>query len=126
MENEINQVLSRFASPSVGEFPLMNVWEGTDETLVTCEMPGIDPGTIEISVAGKSFSLNGSRKPESVATDESYHRGERWYGQFSRAVELPYNVEAYKVKAEFRKGVLYVTLPRAEAEKPKKITITSE
>jgi HSP20 family protein len=126
MENEMNRALSRFASPSAGEFPAVNVWEGTDEAFVTCEIPGIDPGALEISVAGKTLTLKGSREPEPVAADESFHRRERWYGQFSRIVELPFGIEAEKVKAEFKKGVLYITLPRAEAEKPKKITIKSE
>ncbi len=123
MENEMNRVLSRFASPSVGEFPAVNIWADADEALVTTEIPGIDPKTIDISVAGKTLTVKGSREPEPVKDGESYHRRERWYGQFSRAVELPFNIEANKVKARFNKGVLYVTLPRAEAEKPRKITI---
>jgi len=123
MENEMNRVLSRFASPSVGEFPAVNIWADADEALVTTEIPGIDPKTIDISVTGKTLTVKGSRDQEPVKEDESYHRRERWYGQFSRAVELPFNIEADKVKARFSKGVLYVTLPRAEAEKPRKITI---
>jgi HSP20 family protein len=123
MENEMNRVLSRFASPSVGEFPAVNIWADADEALVTTEIPGIDPKTIDISVTGKTLTVKGSRDQEPVKEDESYHRRERWYGQFSRAVELPFSIEADKVKARFSKGVLYVTLPRAEAEKPRKITI---
>ena len=126
MENEMNRVLSRFASPSVGEFPSVNIWADTDEATVTSEIPGINPEALEISVAGKTLTLRGSRDAEPVTAEESYHRRERWYGQFSRAIELPFTVEADKVKATFRKGVLYINLPRAEAEKPKKITIKSE
>jgi HSP20 family protein len=126
MENEMNRVLSRFASPSAGEFPAVNVWADTEEAVVTSEMPGIDPRTLDISVAGKTLTLRGSREAGQVVAGESFHRRERWCGRFSRIVELPFTVDAGKVKADFRKGVLHVSLPRAEAEKPRKITIKSE
>jgi HSP20 family protein len=126
MENEMNRVLSRFASPSVGEFPAVNVWVDTDEAVVTSEIPGISPEGLDISVTGKTVTLKGAREPEPVAAEESYHRRERWYGQFSRIVELPFNVEADKVKAQFKKGVLTITLPRSAVEKPRKIGIKSE
>ena len=126
MENEMNRVLSRFASPSAGDFPPVNVWADTDEAVVTSEMPGINPSALDISVTGKTLTLRGAREAEPVTGEESYHRRERWYGQFSRIVELPFNVEADSVKARFRKGVLFIALPRAEAEKPRKISIQSE
>jgi HSP20 family protein len=126
MENEMNRVLSRFASPSVGEFPAVNIWADTDETVVTTEIPGIDPKTIDISVVGKTLTIKGSRDAETAKDNESYHRRERWYGQFSRTIELPFSIETDKVNARFGKGILYMTLPRAEAEKPRKITIKSE
>jgi len=126
MENEMNRVLSRYASPSVGEFPSLNLWADTDEAVVTSEIPGISPENLEISVVGKTLTLRGSREPEPVKADDSYHRRERWYGQFSRTVELPFSIESDKVKAAFSKGVLHVTLPRAKADKPKKILIKSE
>ncbi|HEY3275938.1 MAG TPA: Hsp20/alpha crystallin family protein [Syntrophorhabdaceae bacterium] len=126
MENEMNRVLSRYSSPSVREFPAVNVWTETDQAVVTSEVPGIDSQSLDISVTGKTLTLRGSRDQEPVTGEESYHRRERWYGQFSRVVELPFNVEADKVKAQFKKGVLFITLPRAESEKPRKISIQSE
>lgn len=126
MENEMNRVLSRFTSPSVAEFPAVNVWENADEVMVTSEIPGVSPEALDITVIGKTLSIRGAREPEGVSADESYHRRERWYGQFSRVVELPYNVDADQVRAECRKGVLYVHLPKAQIEKPRKITIKSE
>jgi HSP20 family protein len=55
----------------------------------------------------------------------AYHRRERWYGKFGKTIELPFTVEADKVEARFSKGVLSITLPRSEAEKPKKVKVKS-
>lgn len=107
------------------EFPSINTWVSSDESVVTTEVPGVDPENIDITVAGKTVTLRGSRKADEAKTDQSYHRRERWSGDFSKAIELPFNIEAYKVTAKFRKGVLYLTLPKAEAEKPRKIEIKS-
>ncbi len=125
MENEMNRVLSRFTSPSVAEFPAVNLWADGETVVAMSEIPGIDAEGLDISISGKTLTLRGSRDASPAGADESYHRRERWYGRFSRIVELPFNVEADKARAKFVNGVLYVTLPRAEAEKPKKITIKS-
>ena len=122
----MNRVLSRFVSQPAREFPAVNLWVSSDDSVVTTEIPGIDPKDIDISVAGSSLTLRGSRSADELKEGESYHRRERWHGQFSRTVELPFNIEAGKVSAKFKKGVLYITLPRLEAEKPKKIEIKSE
>ncbi len=107
------------------EFPPVNVWTGTDEAVLTTEIPGIDPKSVEISVAGKTVSLKGERKEE-TADGTTFHRRERWYGQFSKTIELPFNVEAEAVEARFRKGVLQVTLPKAQADRPRTIKVKSE
>jgi HSP20 family protein len=108
------------------EFPAVNVWLNGEGAEVTAELPGIDAGSVDISVVGRTLTLKGSRLPDELKDDESYHRRERWRGEFSRSFDLPFAVEADKVKARFSKGVLHVELPRAEAEKPRKIEIKSE
>jgi HSP20 family protein len=118
--------LSRAALPTNGEFPAVNVWSAPDDAVVTTEIPGIDPKDIEISVVGKTLTVKGSRRPEELKEGETFHRRERWHGQFTRTFELPFSVEQDKVKARFSKGVLTIELPRAEKEKPKKIEIKSE
>ncbi len=125
IENEMNRVLSRFVSPSTGDFPAVNIWSDGEETLVTTEIPGIDAGGIDISVIGKTLMLKGSREPDKVEEGNSYHRRERWYGQFSKAIELPFTIDADKVGADFSNGILTIRLPRSEAEKPRKIAIKS-
>jgi HSP20 family protein len=114
------------SSARASEFPLVNIWLNANEAVLTTEIPGIDAKSVEISVAGKTVSLRGSRDPEPESKDRTYHRRERWYGQFSKTIELPFNVEGEAVEAKFRKGVLYVTLPKAQAEKPRTIKVRSE
>ena len=126
MENEMNRMLSRYASPPATEFPAFNIWESADQAVVTTEIPGIEPSSIDISVVGSTLTVRGSREPETVQEGESYHRRERWYGKFSKTVDLPFSVQTDRVEARFSRGILTITLPRAEAEKPKKITVKSE
>jgi HSP20 family protein len=125
---ETNLVDRSAAVPTMGarEFPLVNVWVNADEAVLTTEIPGIDAKSVEISVAGKTVSLRGSREPEPEAEGQIYHRRERWYGRFSRTIELPFNIESAAVEARFRKGVLQVTLPKAQADKPRAIKVKSE
>lgn len=118
--------LRRFDVPSTVEFPATNVWVSDDDVVVTTEIPGIDPNVLEISVVKDSLTLRGSRQTEELKEGETYHRQERWNGQFTKTLRLPFAVESGKVEARFSKGVLTIILPRAEAEKPRKILVKSE
>jgi len=118
--------LSTAASTRASEFPLVNIWINADEAVLTTEIPGIDAKAVDISVAGKTVTLRGSRERSPEKESQAYHRRERWYGQFSKTIELPFNVEVDAVEASFRKGVLKVTLPKAHAEKPRTIKVKSE
>ncbi len=120
-----NRLLSGTRSSSPSEFPAVNMWASADDSVVTTEIPGIDPKDIDISVVGKSVTLRGSRRAGELGKNESFHRKERWHGQFSKTIELPFTIDADKVKARFSRGVLSITLPKAETEKPKKIEIKS-
>jgi len=68
-------------------------------------------------------TLRGSRQPEEVGEGVTFHRRERRFGSFTRTFRLPFDVDADKVEARFQNGVLSITLPRAEADKPKKIAV---
>jgi HSP20 family protein len=104
-------------------YPAMNVWTNQDGAVLTAELPGVNPENIDISVVGETLTLTGARQPEELQEGEQYHRRERGYGKFTRTFQLPFPVEADKVEAMFEKGVLHISLPRAEADKPKKISI---
>jgi HSP20 family protein len=104
-------------------FPAMNVWTSEDGLIVTAEIPGVEIGDIEISVMNETLTLSGQRTPDEVGEGVRYHRRERGYGRFTRSLQLPYPVNAENVEATFKNGVLYITLPRAEEDKPRKITV---
>ena len=101
----------------------MNMYAGDEDVIITSEIPGIDPAVVELTVSGDTLVLSGSREAQELKPDEKWHRRERPHGSFSRTIQLPYNVDASKTVAEFSKGILKITLPRAEAEKPRKIDI---
>ena len=112
-----------FSAPS---YPAINIWTNDDGQLISAEMPGVHPDDIDIDVTGDALSISGERKPDKVAEEARYHRRERSYGSFSRTIQLPFMVDTNKVEANFKNGVLMINLPRAEADKPKKITIKSK
>ena len=103
-------------------FPLMNVWTSESDLVVDLEIPGIDPNSVEITVLGDELSISGSRQRPDVET-EAYLRKERFEGQFERTVALPFRVNSAEVSASCRNGVLRITLPRAEADKPRRIDV---
>jgi len=122
----LNRAASGMLAQSMSEFPTVNVWADNDNAIITSELPGINAEEVDISVNGKSITLRGSRKLEEACDGECYHRQERWQGQFTRTIDLPFLINADKVEARFNKGVLHLTVPRAEADKPRKIAVKFE
>jgi HSP20 family protein len=126
MRREMDRLAANFYEnrPRIAPgFPAINVWANQDGAVITAELPGVAPEDIDIAVVGETLTLTGERHPEALQDGEKYHRRERGHGKFTRTFELPFAVEADKVEAMFEKGILQVYLPRAEAEKPKKIAI---
>lgn len=126
LRREMNRLFSDWptqgtwsAAPS---YPAMNVWADQDSAVVTAELPGILLENLDISVEDDILTLRGNRQPDPVE-NVTYHRRERRHGNFMRTLRLPFRVAADKVDATFSKGVLKVTLPRAEEDKPKKIAV---
>ena len=103
-------------------FPAVNVWQGTDSTAVTAELPGIDPADIDIQVKEDVLTISGARKAP-AGDGWTWHRRERSHGRFSRVVRLPYRVDPDKVEARFENGVLQIELHRPEQDKPRRIEI---
>jgi HSP20 family protein len=104
-------------------YPAMNVWTNEDGAIATAELPGFDVEQIDISVEGDTLTVSGNREPEDVGEGGRYHRRERGCGRFTRSFQLPFQVEGDAVEATFERGVLRVELPRAEADKPKRIEV---
>lgn len=127
MQREMSRLFDELAyvprSQMAPSFPAMNVWTNEDGAVITAELPGVKPEDIDISVVGETLKLTGSRQPEEVEEGTKFHRRERGFGEFTRTFQLPFAVETDNVEAVFEKGVLHISLPRAEAEKPKKISV---
>jgi len=104
--------------------PAVNMWEASDAVLVELEVPGLKADHFEISVVGNQLTLTVDR-PELNQEGVTYHRRERPVGSFTRVLRLPVEVDANRVEAELRDGVLTITLPKAESAKPRKIVVTS-
>lgn len=114
----------RWQRQRTATYPAINMYTNKDEgVLVTAELPGINPDDLNISVTGDALTLSGSRQPEEMPESDQYHRRERGFGEFNRTVQLPYSINKEKVEANMQNGVLSITLPRAEAEKPRQISI---
>ena len=103
--------------------PAVDIYEQDGNLVLKAELPGIDPKDVDVRVENNVLTLNGERKFENEVKREQYHRVERAYGTFSRSFTLPNVVDTGKIKAEFKDGVLRVTLPQREEAKPKQISI---
>lgn len=111
---------------SAPSFPAVNLWVSDEGVIVTSEVPGVKPENIDISVVNEMLTINGERNPEEVDPQARYHRRERGCGKFARSIQLPFAVDANNVEAAFRNGVLQISLPRKEEEKPKKIKVVAK
>jgi len=87
--------------------------------VVKAELPGMEADEFEVTVEDNTLTLRGEKKDDTEVTQEHFHRIERSYGSFARSLALPPTVDAGKVKAEYKRGVLTVRLPLSEGAKPK-------
>lgn len=107
-------------------FPLVNLLSDSNQAIVTAEIPGVDPADLEISLTKGQLTIRGSVKdgaPE--GEDVVCHRKERGTGPFARTFALPFEVEEENISAKYEKGVLAITLPRAEKSKPRTIPVVA-
>jgi HSP20 family protein len=126
LQQDMNRLLSRESTPYSTAFPAVNIWASDQDVIIRVEIPGVDPADLDITLAENVFKLTGTRKPKELKPGEVFHRQERTSGEFTRTFRLPYAVDAAKVDANCEKGILRIRLPRAEADKPKKIAIKSQ
>jgi HSP20 family protein len=105
-------------------FPALNIWEDGQNLYAEAEMPGIKIEQIEISVTGDQLTLRGERKSEEKA-GITCHRRERDFGAFTRVMRLPAPIDASRVEASLKNGVLTITLPKSEQARPRRIEVKS-
>ena len=106
--------------------PAVDIYEQGSDIVLKAELPGVDPKNVDVRLENNTLTLRGERKLDNEVKRENYHRIERSYGAFSRSFTLPSVVDQTSIKAEFRDGLLRVTMPKREEAKPKQIAINVE
>ena len=106
-----------------GWTPALDVSEDKDNVYVRAELPGMRKEDIDVSLHNGSLSISGERKGDEEFKDAEVYRAERFFGKFQRTVTLPAQVAVDKIKAQYKDGILSITLPKAEEAKPKHIDV---
>lgn len=131
-QRDINQLFDRFFGgifpaafedfdlPLTGFSPRVDVAETDEEVQVAVELPGMNEKEIEVTLDGEALRIRGEKKSENERKDGQVFRSERYYGAFDRVVPIPCEVEREKVDAEFKNGVLTITLPKTEASRSRR------
>lgn len=104
--------------------PALDVYEDKDNFVVKAELPGMKKEDIDVTFQDGALSISGERKSETKSEEAEVYRAERYVGRFQRSVALPGAVAADKVKAQYKDGILTVTLPKTEEAKPKQINVS--
>ena len=128
MDTLLEDLYGRMTVPEDGHegdwLPPLDMSEGESDVTVSLELPGMNKEDIKVSVKDDVLTVSGEKKQEKTDDDgENSCRIERSYGFFKRSVSLPAEVDAAKVKATFKDGILKVEMPRIEVKKPKEIPI---
>jgi len=128
LQTEVNRLFSR--AGGAGEVterqswtPSIDVIETEEAIKLKAELAGMDPEDISIEVQDNVLTVSGERRFEEEVKEDKYYRIERRYGSFSRSLALPQTVNENGIEAKYENGVLEVTVPKAEVEKPKKISV---
>jgi HSP20 family protein len=128
----LREEMDRWFGPFFGSFPeerevfwapAVDIEENNGNLVIKAEVPGMDKENIKVTVLDNVLSISGERKQEKETKDKTLHRIERYYGKFCRNITLPSEVDAEKVKAAYKDGVLNITLPKSESAKPKQIEV---
>jgi len=134
LQEEVNRLFSTnltrgFAEEGIGRGawnPSVDIYENKDQIVLEAELPGMNREDFELSVENNVIVLRGERQFEKKDEADNYHRVERSYGSFTRSFTLPQTVSAEGATAEYRNGVLRVTLPKREEAKSRRIEISAE
>ena len=115
--------LRPFAASAPVKAPRMDVAESETAYVITAEVPGVEEKDIEVKVSEGVVTVRGEKRAEKEEKNKNYHRVERSYGMFERALALPPNVNAEKIAADLSKGVLTITVPKLQTKTPATKTI---
>jgi HSP20 family protein len=131
MQRSLNDLFENNLGKSMGQETALNTWtpavdiyEDENQFLLKLELPEMNKEEIKINLNENTLSIQGERRFENEEKRDSYHRVERTYGQFYRAFTLPPNVNGEAISAEYKDGVLRLSLPKKEEAKPKQINVS--
>ena len=130
LQRQLNRMFDDALTPaSIAEFgnfakvPAAELTETDEALLLKLEVPGMQPADLNIEATAKSVAISGERKSEVKSEDEGKTRSEFRYGSFQRVIALPARIQNTEVKAEYKDGILHLTLPKAESEKNKVVKV---
>lgn len=103
--------------------PVVDVYEEEDNFVIKAELPGVSKDGITVDVKDRILTIKGERSADNEVKEDRYYRRERVYGHFERTFNLPADVNPDAVKAQYTDGVLKVTVPKPETQKPRQITV---
>ena len=133
-QNQMNRLFEDAMGTWLGEsngtgntnwVPLADIYENDSDLIAKVELPGVDPNRVDVRVENNVLTIRGERPFDQKVAQENYHRLERSFGTFSRSFALPTTIDADKIHAEYRDGILNLTLPKSERAKPKRIQIAA-
>ena len=132
IQGEMNRLFDSFFGRPLGTatgtgsrawMPVVDMYETKDDLILSFELPGVREKEVSVSITGDLLTVKGERQFNQELNNDNYHHMERAYGKFERTVQLPMHVQAGRVTATSRDGVLEVKLPKAEEVRPKEIKI---
>jgi HSP20 family protein len=106
--------------------PAINILEKDEAIVISADLPGLRAEDVEVTVEEGVLTIRGERKLEELSEGDTYHRVERLYGSFERTFTVPNSVDTENISAQFRNGVMTLTLPKREESKPRSIKINIE
>jgi len=127
LQDELNRLFGASLSDVAANSewaPAVELSEDKNNLVVTAELPGLKKEDIDVTLLDGVLTISGERKQERKTEEGGIHRSERYFGRFERTITLPSEVAADAVKADYKDGLLTVTLPKSEAAKPKKIGVS--
>lgn len=130
LQRRINQLFDNRSATTANEgvalsawTPAVDIYEDENAFLLKVELPEVGREDVKVNLHDNTLSISGERRFENEEKREGYHRVERSYGQFYRSFTLPPNINVEAIDAQFKDGVLRLTLPKKEEAKPKQITV---
>jgi len=126
MDRLFDDAFTRPLSMAGFQTPAIDMYQTDDEVIVQATLPGLKADDVQISITGETLNMKGELKEKTENREKAYHLREQRYGSFERTLSLPTEVIAEKAQAEFKDGILTVSLPKVEEVKPKTITVKAK